>query len=205
MSMPVATYGCSACDFSRWDSIMWGYRYYLLGDTQVRMQVSMGWCHTCTDLTAMEVLPTAQGEVELEDGLRALQAALREVIAERSTTKRWWQLQARKSPEQTNLEDEIASAEQRLDEYQLLRAALSSRTSPARCLKCAAEACAPLPPHEVDYFDISSTPAPIGFKHPNCAGELVVSCDGTRLNVRLAEKAYDREGRLLSSAAAHPV
>jgi hypothetical protein len=203
MSMPVATYGCSACKFSRWDSIMWGYRYYLLGDTRIPMQVALGWCHTCADLTALEVLPTAQGEGELEEGLRMLQAALRDLIAARPPSKRWWPFQARKSLEQSNLEDEIESAEQRLAEYQLRRAALSSRTSPARCLTCASDECVPLPPHEVDYFDMASAPTPTGFTHPGCDGELLALCDGTRLSLRLTEKAYDPEGRLLAATPAH--
>jgi hypothetical protein len=202
MSMPVATYACSTCDFSRWDSATWGYRYYLLGDTRVRMQVTMGWCHACADLTAMEILPSAQVVEELEADLTVLQAALRDLIAARPPTKRWWPFPARKRPEQANLEEEIVSAQKRLAEYQQLRAALSTRTSSARCLTCASEACAPLPSHEVDYFAMASAPVPIGFKHPNCAGELLVSCEGTRLNMRLSEKAYDPEGRLLSSTPA---
>lgn len=195
--MPVATYQCTACDFSSWDSNTWGYRFYLYGEIEVPMRVTMGWCKACLGLVAIEVLPTAPGEAKLQQLLGALQVERHEELIASPPQKRWWQRHARKSTQQSKLEYEIKSAEKRLAEYQLRRAALSSRTSQARCLKCSSEDCAPLPPHEADYFDTVSAPSPIGFTHPGCSGELVIFCDGTRLNVRLTDKAYDLEGQLL--------
>lgn len=54
MSMPVATYQCTACDFSGWDCVTWGYCYYRHGDVELPMQVALGWCNDCRQLTAME-------------------------------------------------------------------------------------------------------------------------------------------------------
>jgi hypothetical protein len=197
MSMPVATYQCTACDYSCWDAATWGYRYYLYGESRVRMAVTLGWCHLCNGLAAVEVLPTALGEAERQQQLDALRIALHEELTASPTKRRWWQLHARKGTKQIRLESEIKSAEEDLAKYHLRRAALSNRTSQGRCLRCGAEECAPLPPHEKDYFDMASTPIPTGFTHPGCGGELVTICDGTRLNVRLTDKAYDLEGQLL--------
>lgn len=198
MSMPVATYKCTACDFSRWDAITWGYRYYLYGRIKVPMKVSPGWCQACNDLVAVEVLPTATREAELLKQFNAIEDQLNESYIYFPLRKRWWQCHARKTQQQLELESEIESGKARLAEYRLRRAALSTRTSLARCLRCSFENCAPLPSHEADYFDMASAPAPIGFTHPGCGGELLAICDGTRLSLVMTETAYDIEGRRLA-------
>ncbi len=195
--MPVATYKCTACDFSRWDSMTWGYRYYLYGRVKVQMRVTIGWCLPCSDLVAMEVLPIARREAELRQQLAALRIELDKELSASPPRRRWWQLHATRNSTQARLESESQSADERLADYRLSRAALATRTSQARCLRCGSEDCAPLPPHEAEYFDIKSAPAPTGFTHPGCGGELVTICDGTRLSLLLAEKAYDLEGRQL--------
>jgi hypothetical protein len=201
MSMPVATYGCTACDLHLWDSGTWGYRYYLHGEFKVRMRVAMGWCHACSNLGAVEVLPGADGELERQQYLETLQAELGEVLAAKPPRKRWWPFRARKSPKQANLECSVESAAKALAEYQLARKALSSRVSRARCLRCESEDCLRLPPHEASYYDTESLPEPVGFEHPGCGGQLTIRCDGTRLNVQLTDKAYDLEGFLVAGVA----
>lgn len=196
MSIPVATYKCTACDFSCWDAFTWGYRYYRYGEAEVRMQVARGWCGSCNDLAAIEALPTAAGEARIQQRLIALQLELDEAHSS-APRKRWWQRRARKAPEQLRLESEVNSAMKELAEYHLLRVALSARTTQARCLRCGSENCTPLPPHELEYFAIDSAPIPTGFTHPGCGGELVTVCDGTRLRLLLTEKAYDLDGCLL--------
>lgn len=200
MSMPVATYGCTACDLSRWDAGTWGYRYYLFGDIKVRMLVAIGWCHACVDLGVIEVLPDADSELAYQRKLETFQAELSEVLAAEPPRKRWWPFQARKSVKQENLEYEVESAAKALAEYQLARKALSSRVSRARCLRCGSEDCLRLPPHQVGYYDMEPLPVPIGFEHPGCGGQLTIHCDDLRLNMRLTDKAYDLEGLLLEGA-----
>lgn len=191
--MPVATYQCTACELSSWDSGTWGYRYYVYGEAKLRMRVGMGWCPSCNDLNPVEVLPDAEGEQLLQRKLQALQADLDVVLAV-IPKKRFWLFQPRKSTEQLKLEYEVESVGKRLAEYQLTRTALSARTSQARCLSCGAEGCSVLPPLEVNYLE-TGAPVPIGFVHPGCGGQITIACDGMRLSVRLTEKAYDLEGR----------
>lgn len=193
VSMPVATYKCTACDFSRWDSMTWGYRYYLYGKVKVPMRVTIGWCLPCSDLVAIEVLPTARREAELHEQLAILRTELDEILSE-YPRRRWWQHHATTNLKHAKLECEIKSVAERLAEYRLRRAALSVRISQARCLRCSSEDCASLPQHEAEYFNIESAPAPTGFMHPGCEGELVTVCEGTRLSLLLTEKAYDLEG-----------
>jgi hypothetical protein len=114
MSMPVTTFQCDACDFSRWDSIAWGYRYYLLRGTKVPMRVNAGWCHSCNDLVAMEVLPTDQGEAELKSLVDAMQGEIDKHSAALAPKKRWWQRSPTKSARQSQLGYEIESARERL-------------------------------------------------------------------------------------------
>lgn len=194
MSMPVATYQCTACELSCWDAGTWGYRYYVYGETKLRLRVAMGWCPSCKDLNAVEVLPDAAGELLLQRKLQDFQAEL-DVIVAAAPKKRFWLFQPRKSTRQRCLEGEIESAAKGLAEYQLTRAALSARQSQARCLRCGAEGCNKLPPHEVDYLGLDASPVPIGFVHPGCGGQITIACDGMRLNVSLTDKAYDLEGR----------
>ena len=197
MSMPVVTYGCTACDLSRWDAGTWGYRYYLHGETKVRMRVAIGWCHACADLGVIEVLPDAAGELERQRTLEACRAELSEVLAIDSPRKRWWQFSANKSTRQMILEGEVESAAEALAEYQLAREALSSRVSRGRCLSCGSDDCLQLPPHEAKYYDPEPVPEPIGLEHPGCGGQLTIFCDDLRLNMRLTEKGYDLEGFLV--------
>ncbi|SDU21154.1 hypothetical protein SAMN05216296_2423 [Pseudomonas pohangensis] len=197
MSMPVATYKCSACDLSRWSSGTWGYRYYLHGESKLQMHVVMGWCKTCNDLQAIEVLPDAEGELKLKIKLEALQAELAKVLAATPPAKSWWPFRAKKISSQANLEYEIRAAEEQIMEYRLCRTALSTRTGKPRCLRCESEDCIALPEHAVDYFAAEDVPVPIGFMHPGCGGQLTVAYEGTRLSVQLTEKAYDLEGHLL--------
>lgn len=201
MSMPVATYKCTACDLSRWDLGTWGYRYYLHGELKVRMRVAIGWCHVCSDLGAVEVLPDAEGELAYQQRLETFQIELDEVLAANPPKKCWWPFQARKSVEQLNLEYEVESAAEALAEYRLAREALSARVSRARCLRCGSEDCLRLPPHQVDYYGAESLSKPIGFEHPGCGGQLTISSDDTRINARLTDKGYDLEGRLVVEAA----
>ena len=201
MSMPVATYGCTACDLSCWDLGSWGYRYYLYGELKVRMRVAMGWCNACSGIKAVEVLPDAEGELECQQRLETFQAELGEVLAANPPRKRWWPFQPRKSVEQVSLECEVESAAEALTDYRLVREALSTRVSRARCLRCGSEDCLRLPPHQVDYCGAESLPKPIGFEHPGCGGQLTISSDDTRINARLADKGYDLEGRLVTEAS----
>lgn len=194
MSMPVATYQCTACELSCWDAGTWGYRYYVYGETKLRLRAAMGWCPSCMDLNAVEVLPDASGELLLQRKLQAFQAELDVIIAV-TPKKRFWLFQPRKSTRQRCLEGEIESAAESLAEYQLTRTALSARQSQARCLRCGAEGCSVLPPHEVDYVGTDASPVPIAFVHPGCGGQITIACDGMRLNVSLTDKAYDLEGR----------
>lgn len=193
MSIPVATYKCTACNFSCWNAFTWGYRYYLYGGTQVRMQVARGWCNACDDLCAIEELPTAAGEAEIRQRLIALQEELEKALGAAPRRRFWWQRIARATPQQASLQSEINSAKSELADYQLRRAALSTRTTQARCLRCGSENCTPLPPHHVDYYGDGS-PVLTGFTHPGCGGELFTVCDGTRLHLLLHEKAYDLDG-----------
>lgn len=197
MSLPVATYKCTACQLNCREPVTWGYRYYLCATIKVSMSVTTGWCHCCDGIAAIEVLPTAIREAELQKEVEVMQMRLNEEHIAPISKTRWWQWRGRKTILQSRLKFEIKWAEERLAEYRLRRATLSNRTSLARCLRCSSENCASLPPHEIDYFDPESVPSPVGFKHPGCGGDLLVMYDGTRLSLVMSEKAYDFEGRRL--------
>ncbi len=200
MSMPVATYQCTACELSCWDAGTWGYRYYVYEGAKLRLHAAMGWCPSCNDLSAVEVLPDAAGELLLQSKLQAFQAEL-DVIIAAAPKKRLWVFQPGKSTRQRCLEGEIELAAEHLAEYQLTRKALAARQSQARCLKCGAEGGSVLPRHEVDYIGSDAPPVPIGFVHPGCGGQITIACDGMRLNVSLTDKAYDLEGRQVNEIA----
>ncbi|UTW05940.1 hypothetical protein [Pseudomonas benzenivorans] len=202
MSLPVLTYRCTSCSFMRLGSITWGRGYYLAGESRLPMSSAAGWCHSCDDLRAIEVLPSADAEVKLQDELADLQSRLRVMDTSPPPRKRWWQFKTPKDSARPFLESQLEAAKARLSDYQRLRQALAARNTHPRCLNCGAEDCLRFPPYEVDYFDTAAPPVRIGFSHPGCGGELTAACEGTRLAMNLTGQAYDLEGERLPEYSA---
>ena len=202
MSLPVLTYRCTSCNFNRLGSIIWGWGYYLEGQSRLPMSSATGWCHNCGDLQAIEVLPTAEHEAKLQADLLDRRSRLADRLAMPPPRKRWWQRHAREDSTRPFLASQVEEAEERLRDYQRLRQALASRASQPRCLNCASEDCQRFPAFEVDYFDTEAPPVRIGFPHPGCDGELTTACEGTRIAMRLSGRAYDLEGRRLPESSA---
>jgi len=199
LSIPVTTYNCTACDFSGWNCVTWGYRFYQTSNAKLRIRTRLGWCFSCGTLTAMEVLPNAAEEVRLERKLSKAEERLNILRRRIGKIRSAWHLFPRKGALQIKLELEVEFAQKELRDYMLIKNALAARSNPAVCLECGSEDCTELPSHpsRIDEFD--DAPALIGFTHPGCGGNLVAINDGLRLNIRLERRAYDINGRQIKN------
>ena len=197
MSMPVLTFGCTACDLQSWDASTWGYRFYKVGDEKFRMRVAMGWCQSCHGFSAIEIKPGSSLEAQLAAKVSRLRAELGELQPPPKLS--WWPFKAAKPSELVLAEHQLTQALEDLASLRKLLPLMASRQSGDRCLKCESEDCRHLPPLPIEAsFDrFHPTPIPLGISHPGCEGEFTVSSDGFRLSVRLDPRAYDLEGRLL--------
>lgn len=201
MSLMFKTYECTHCDYRYTDST-YSSCYYMIGELKVHMRHSLGWCHSCNSLALVEILPTAEQEAALAQGLAVLRARLEELQNTPLPKRRWWQFKARglaeRSAKQSDLEFQIAEEEENLADCRLLREVLSGRKGKGRCLQCLSEDNFILPPHDTNYYE--PDPVNTGLQHPGCKGELISVFEDLRIYVtKLPEKLYDINGRLLET------
>lgn len=199
MSIPVLTFGCTACDLKAWDTQTWGYRFYKADGKQFRMRVAMGWCQSCCALSAVEIKPNAGLEAQLVAKIAQLRIGLEEQLIRTPPTRRWWQLMAIKSSEVMRAEYKLADAQKELASLRQLLPLMASRRSGHRCLGCGSEDCLHIspPPVEASFDHFHPAPVPLGISHPGCGGEFTVCSDGLCLSVQTVQRAYDLDGRLL--------
>lgn len=199
MSMPVLTFGCTACDLKARDTQTWGYRFYQAEGKELQMRVAMGWCESCSDLSAIEIKPTASLDAQLVAETERLRAEIAEQGVSNPLIRRWWQRKASKSSALSCAESELSGAQKQLAWLRQLRGLMENRQSGNRCLRCEAEQCLQLPalPLAASFDGCHPDPVPIGFSHPGCGGELTVCSDALRLSIQPVAKAYDLEGRRL--------
>lgn len=198
MSMPVLTYGCTACDLRVWDAQTWGNRYYLVKGQPYPMRISMGWCHACGTLAAVEKRPDTTTEQLLSAELQQLQAQLiaLQPQAKEKAKRRWWFSGIAKTDQQRALESALEMVKGELQQLRELRALMTSRQEADRCLGCGSQACFHLPasPVTASFNYYNETPQLLGCDHPGCGGQLTVCSDGLRLSIKAASRAYDLRG-----------
>lgn len=195
MSMPVLTYGCTGCELHSWDSQTWGYRYYSVDGQRLRMCSSMGWCHACGKLVAVERRPDLAAEHALQAELQTLHIQLANLQPVFEPRRRWWFGRAAKTSEQRSVQATIESVGRELSQMRELRALMQDRQESDRCLSCGSQACFHLPASPVAAsFDLCSNPQSLACEHPGCGGLFTVCNDGMRFSVKAATRAYDLRG-----------
>lgn len=198
MSVETLDYECADCKLSGSNLSLGRPRYYVNFDAEVLMSVQMGYCFMGQHISAMERFPEAAEISELEAALVAArtQFAEEQRLAERN--KRWWQTKVRLTDRASIISHDIASATKRLQRLRILSALLSQRVSGPRCLQCYSDQCVPLPkvPPELGYGLLDTRPILLGFRHPQCGGELSVR-EGIRFSMNWKPQYFDREGRPL--------
>ena len=75
---------------------------------------------------------------------------------------------------------------------------VKERESPPKCLVCGATNITSINVRDLDYYNPGPDKELIGFKHPNCGGELWLIRDPIRWNVKFTPQLYDVEGNRIN-------
>ena len=186
MSLPFTDVRCDKCA-KHWGSyLLWGGFNYRAGHSRtIRIERDLGWCRSCAEFRAVEVLPS---RLRLEAELEAQQNELRD--AERKASARVFSKLFRSVAARD--ERIIAANRARVDAAAAGLEWRDARRSAPKCLECGSS--------DIDHVGaIGSAPEPhqIALKHPGCGGNLVVTTPEVRINIRTEDRLYDAEGRLL--------
>lgn len=208
MSMLFTAFSCDACGFKAGSTAVWGRYNYRTPDGDVPLQRKLGWCCACADVIAMEVLPGPQRTQALEQEVAQRTAYVRDYVANaekgRGTLARLLNRPVT-VPEEVREVDHLRTIAESELKAELARIRLlSGRTSGPRCLVCGSVDVEAIP----EAFNLQGSyrdpgpPVRIGWKHPGCGGEIMAAHSGIRIGMRMRERWYDAEGRLLSPRAA---
>lgn len=173
MSWAVTTYHCKECQRTAGDLHTWGLREYIMpSGVRIPMNWTLGWCHDCDDVTAIELLDAARCEAELafaEADLSNLGPRPGNDAAERALAN-WNHLAG-------IVEDAKAA-------LHIVR----SRNKPLHCLACVSERVTP--------WQLKAD-EPMNPIHGTCGGALAGSQDGFRIALELTLLRYDMDGALV--------
>lgn len=205
MSMPSLSFTCSACDYKGSSMVGWGARSYQCAEGSLYISSTLGWCFGCARLAPLELLHgVSPGFIESKEKEKiALEAEVSEcrqhLVANQSWFAKW-----RKRP--VILPDNIKGKayavrelEKEISEAKVNQIWLARRQSPPRCLTCSSTDIRYLPEQFEPAGDVKNPgpPIAIGFKHPECGGDLLVAHCDIWFNVQITPRVYSEEGILL--------
>lgn len=179
MSFPTSWITCETCQKTYSGDFASGkYVYEFSEGTQLELNRQLGWCDDCWSVVEMEDLSTADMTRDLE--------SLREELAlcgrglSRFLPKN--RLDAKK------LQDKISVIEKGL-RYR------SSRSEPAKCMRCGSPHASPLPP--LNWPAKSGIYVRNNWTHPGCGGTMLTHGDDTRFSETSPLVVYNSVGILL--------
>jgi hypothetical protein len=194
MSLPVTSYTCTKCDFTQGDARTWGVKEYVLENgLRIPLNWSLGWCHDCNGLAAVEALSETVCREEMAEAQSDLDGFGPPPV------RRWWQLHRfllrgwwRKKVE--NWMYCACDVEDARDALRLVQ----ERKSPPRCLACGSRRVdAPLVTDRSEWKDEAGRRR-TGFIHPGCGGEIMQFMNGDfRLGLRPSIRRYTAEGEFI--------
>lgn len=194
MSMPYSVLSCPSCNYQATTMCLWG-RFVYRGDSGAEADIkrTLGWCHGCGAVAAIEELPDAGG-VKAEQA-----AAQRRVDALRPGSRFHWLRKLFRDPERA----QGLEARAELRRTNLLDSVLENGRGP-KCLECGSDNIEPIPlpdregpglPHDLE----------LGFRHPGCTMPMRIrDSGGTRFAIVLMKRTYDIEGQLTGNAVVRP-
>jgi len=195
MSVETTQITCAKCSFTASDSVTWGYFSYELEDnTLVPAMRSLGWCHNCNDVVAIENLtPLAKHPKDSygkpRKGIAELQLELQRA---KSRLRSMFGFGKAKIELLQNALEFAIIREREIDQYNNL---IESRVGSACCLFCSMRDILHLNIPELTEGD---PPVSTGFIHPHCGGQLMAAKSGFRVSLRFDRiSVYDCEGRFL--------
>ena len=187
--MPFDIVYCSQCA-EEWPTyVAWGiFKYRLPDGAEFYAERNFAWCRKC-GLTIIEDLPE-KGSVTSQAKTTANK--LRELKANTLGGRIRYLLSGKRQRIINNLRKELS-------ELCSAKKFLNLRRAPPRCFYCGSVEALRLHLYgERDASEGERCDVPIGFKHPDCGGELNVRDNGgLRIALALTQRFYDVEGNLL--------
>jgi len=193
---------CSKCGERTYGAVVWGrYEYELPDGRLCSLSRSLGWCYHCQDFRLVEDL--GPGDLDIwreyyENQIREMQARL-EKLKRRSAIAKLPFTETEEQQLQLSISRKVAALDRETDLKRSFQAAMKTRTSPERCLKCGCtKVIKPIMPEVNDSQPTSDETVALGMKHPPCGGELIRRERVLSVNMRFdTRRIYSIEGEFL--------
>jgi hypothetical protein len=193
---------CSKCGERTYGSVVWGrYEYELPDGWLCSLSRSLGWCFGCQAFQPVEDL--GSGDIDIwreyyENQIREMQARL-EKLKRRSTIAKLPITQVEEQQLQCAISRKIAALDRETNLKRSFQAAMKTRLSPERCLKCGCtKVIKPIMPEIDDPQWTTDAKVALGMKHPPCGGELIRQEHALWINMRFdTRRIYSIEGEFL--------
>lgn len=193
---------CSKCGEITYGSVAWGrYEYELPDGRLCSLSRSLGWCFGCQAFQPVEDL--GPGDLDIwreyyENQIMAMQARLKK-LGTRSPIAKLLFTETEEQQLQLAINRKIAALDRETDLKRSFQAAMKTRKSPERCLKCGStKVIKPIMPEFNDPERTGNAIVVLGMKHPPCAGELIRRERVLSVNMRFdTRRIYSIEGEFL--------
>ena len=182
MSMPSTLFKCANCNYTGSSLVLLGDLYYIDKGVEFRVNQTLGWCHDCEDIRAIEYLGDSSKLIAQVADLS------QELLSERKGIKAYL-LSIFSRSNTLNKIDELARITKKLYLNDV-------RKNNERCLSCASINVKPL---KADYsltYDgfLYQGQKDIGFTHPSCGGSIIAVPNEVRFNIAYQKIHYSTDG-----------
>ena len=201
MSGPFKILTCSKCSYQTSDLMLRGHFQYCLSDGRTcGVSRALGWCAECREVRPVEVLGIDESDHHDRADASAKLAELRKPGLIKALFRKSESAQRRIQYWHNRVQDLV-------QEIEVKGLVYGQRRSPPRCLTCGSTQVSQLPefppleaPHPCGNVagQMRSPPTKIGFRHPDCGGEILVQPSEAWVRIRIKLRRYDIDGRLLS-------
>lgn len=184
MSMPCCSLCCDTCDYSRYNTFLWGNFAYLVDGVEVPLMHQLAWCLECQSFAAVEELAgLEQCVAELITHVHHMVVARGSFLASLASAL----LPGSRAATRAAMVKAKALA---------LRIEMLQGRDRGRCLTCGSTAWLDFDPTLIRsaYSLPPGHTLSSGFVHPGCGGEILVKGNSMRLRLAFEPKRYDADG-----------
>ena len=188
MSMPSIHLDCNKCEHHGCTSVTWGLYSYLIGDKEIPINRTLGWCKDCNGFKPIESFDPDESLNEIKasnDILKKLESNL--LLNLLSSSRK----------------NQINYYHDQVEKHTMMLYIISKRVGTEKCLECGSSAVIPFDgdcdlEYESGLFQgLKMT----GFIHPDCGGEFIATPNPIRYHMRFTPKHYNINGCLIQSTS----
>ena len=183
MSVYSSTIKCDKCDYGSSMSVVHGIFNYITDGNKYNVERSHGWCYECHKFVAVEDFNAnkfIEAEIiEIQEKIKFVETAgfFTRMKSEYKQLKRNYEYYFK----------HIKELEWRINFN-------NNRKSLPKCLVCGATNIENINVKELDYYNPGPEKRIMGFKHPECGGNLWLVKSSYRFNIRYEPQLYNVEG-----------